>query len=114
MHIASVDGLDHCPDLAIGAPGSAGGGAVYLVRGNGAGVDTAFAWRIASPSADARFGATVGVVAVANRARANQDNPGAPDPAEAGDHFTFTWKTAKNLGEKVAGTRYGWTLPGAS
>jgi hypothetical protein len=62
VHIASFDRLDNCPDLAIGAPGSAGGGAVYLVRGNGAGVDTASAHRIASPAAGARFGATVGIV----------------------------------------------------
>jgi hypothetical protein len=42
----------------IGAPGTAGGGAVYLVRGTGAGVDTS-ASRLLSPVASAGFGATV-------------------------------------------------------
>ena len=32
VQIASIDELDNCPDLIIGAPG---GGAVYVVRGNG-------------------------------------------------------------------------------
>lgn len=63
VHVAGFDELDNCPDLVIGAPGTPGGGAVYLVRGNGAGVDTS-ATRVASPAPGLRFGSTVGVVAL--------------------------------------------------
>jgi len=38
IHIGTIDTTDNCPDLVIGSPGAAGGGAVYLVRGNGDGV----------------------------------------------------------------------------
>lgn len=58
VKIASIDESDNCPDLVIGAPGTPGGGAVYLVRGTGTGVATS-AVRVASPSAGARFGSTV-------------------------------------------------------
>lgn len=59
--VANFDGLDECPDLVIGAPGTPGGGAVYLARGNshGVGID---GHRVLSPSAGERFGTTVGVV----------------------------------------------------
>lgn len=59
--IANMDGLDECPDLAIGAPGTPGGGAIYLVRGNSHGVGGTPA-RILSPSPGERFGTTVGVI----------------------------------------------------
>ncbi len=58
VQIATIDESDNCPDLVIGAPGSAGGGAAYLVRGTGTGVQTT-AVRLASPATGARFGATV-------------------------------------------------------
>lgn len=60
IHIGTIDTTDNCPDLVIGSPGAAGGGAVYLVRGNGDGV-AGTATRVASPAgAGARFGTTVG------------------------------------------------------
>ncbi|MBK8448275.1 MAG: hypothetical protein IPL41_16745 [Micropruina sp.] len=59
VDISNIDELDNCPDLLIGAPGSAGGGAVYLVRGNGNGIDATTAIRLPAPIADARFGTTV-------------------------------------------------------
>ena len=58
VQIATIDESDDCSDLVIGAPGTAGGGAVYLVRGTGSGVDTS-AIRLVSPAANAGFGATV-------------------------------------------------------
>lgn len=58
VHIASIDEEDNCPDLVIGAPDTPGGGAVYLVRGNGRGVSTS-AVRIESPAPDLHFGASV-------------------------------------------------------
>ncbi len=58
VHIAPIDESDNCPDLVIGAPGSPGGGAVYVVRGTGSGV-AATAARIAAPSPGSAFGATV-------------------------------------------------------
>jgi hypothetical protein len=59
--VSNMDGLDECPDLAIGAPGTPGGGAIYLVRGNAHGVGGTPA-RILSPSAGERFGTTVGAL----------------------------------------------------
>lgn len=59
VHIGAIDGSDNCPDLVIGAPGTAGGGAVYLVRGTGSGVATS-AVRLESPAAGAGFGTSVG------------------------------------------------------
>lgn len=59
VHIGTLDTTDNCPDLVIGAPGTSGGGAVYLVRGNGSGVDTT-ATRILAPVGATRFGTAVG------------------------------------------------------
>jgi len=58
VQIATIDESDNCPDLVIGAPGTTGGGAVYLVRGTGSGVETS-AIRLGSRVANAGFGATV-------------------------------------------------------
>lgn len=59
VHITSIDEADNCPDLVIGAPGTSGGGAAYLVRGTGGGVETT-AVRLTAPVAGAAFGAQVG------------------------------------------------------
>lgn len=76
VHTVTLDATDNCPDLVIGAPGTVGGGAVYIVRGNGSGVADS-ATRISAPVGGARFGTAVGALDLSlTRARVLV---GAPD-----------------------------------
>lgn len=104
VSIATIDESDNCPDLVIGAPGTSGGGAVYLVRGTGSGVATS-AVRLASPSADARFGATVGSMYLPfTRVRVLVGAPGfnAGSAADAGAVFVHALDDGVPTGSPTA------------
>lgn len=113
VHIGHLDTRDNCPDLAIGAPGT-GGGAVYVVRGTGAGV-AGSAVRLTGPAAGDRFGTTVvGVELSFTGPRLLVGAPGTDLPGAADAGALHAWQLDDAAAPDGAPTRITYTDLGAT